>query len=166
MNYVEKIVETIAMVILFTMLLTTTAQVFFRTFLTSLPWTEELARFSYVWLCYTGSAVVLRNAKHIKMDLLDLSKFPRASLLVELLLYLLNIYVLYYITVAGYEYAMTAGRVPASALPIRLRSLYMTIPVGFGLMCLFTLERVLKLVANWYKGGEHREISKEETEGV
>lgn len=44
-------------------------QVFFRYALNSpLAWSEELARFIFIWLVFISSAVVLRDDSHMSMD--------------------------------------------------------------------------------------------------
>ena len=46
-----------------------------------LTWTEELARYLYVWACYLGAAVALRRRSHIAITLVadDCDRASRAS---------------------------------------------------------------------------------------
>ena len=44
-----------------------------------LGWTEELARYMLVTICYLGSAVAVREGAHIRMELLENRLPPRAA---------------------------------------------------------------------------------------
>ena len=43
---------------------------YFAVFGGSLPWVEEFARFTFIWMAFLGAVVALDRAQHIRIDLL------------------------------------------------------------------------------------------------
>ena len=61
------------------MVLVTLAQVIFRYVLAApLPWSEELARYCFVWIVFLGGAVGLSRGTHLGVDLL-VNAFPEVA---------------------------------------------------------------------------------------
>ena len=46
------------------------------------PWTEEVVRYSIVWLVFLGGSIAARRGAHISMDILVVYLPPRAKLFV------------------------------------------------------------------------------------
>jgi TRAP-type C4-dicarboxylate transport system permease small subunit len=46
-------------------------QIFSRTLKMSLTWTDELARFSFIWYCLFGSILTLRAGLHLGIDYIE-----------------------------------------------------------------------------------------------
>lgn len=66
LNSIEDLVTIILSVLLVVIVF---FQVFFRYALNNpLAWSEELARFTFVWLVFISSAVVVRDDSHMSMD--------------------------------------------------------------------------------------------------
>lgn len=66
-------VETFLCVILFAaMIVITCLQIIFRHVGLGVAWTDESARYLFVWLIYIGSIKAVRGRKHLKVDILNL----------------------------------------------------------------------------------------------
>ena len=76
-NGIEKI-ETVIITILFTeVIFVGFAQVLARfVFKSSLPWSEELLRFSFIWLTYMASSLGIMKGTHASVDVI-LDRLPR-----------------------------------------------------------------------------------------
>lgn len=127
-------------------------QVFSRYVLsTPLSWTEEVARFTLVWLAFVGAGFVMARRGHITVDLL-VDLLPRAGKRVvngfAVLVVLIASAVM---TWAGYQLAMmTAGlKSPAAGLP--MTALYSAVVVGF---LLIFIHGVLNTVFDLRHGGD------------
>ena len=71
----EKIMEVLAALCLAFFCITTFAQVFSRFVLKSpLSWSEELARFSFIYMVFLGWAVGVRRGAHYNFDIFGKSK--------------------------------------------------------------------------------------------
>jgi TRAP-type C4-dicarboxylate transport system permease small subunit len=71
-NGIIKIEETLLGILSFVLLSTIFIQVLCRyVFKVSTPWAEEIARYSFVWLSYTGAGVAVARGAHIEINLID-----------------------------------------------------------------------------------------------
>ena len=107
--------------------LATFAQVLFRyVFQTSLAWTEELARFMFIWLAALGAAYAFKKRAHFLLRFLVDKLSPRKQIFVETLavflmagfLLVFTVYAVFYVqSVAGQKSPGTglSKAVPASA---------------------------------------------------
>lgn len=75
-NRVDKVVYSVekflAMVGMISLVVLVTIQVVARYVLqVATPWTEELARYAFLWTTYLGSAMCFSKKKHVVIDLID-----------------------------------------------------------------------------------------------
>lgn len=101
-------------------------------------WTEQLARFSLIWLTFIVAVVVHAERSHIRVDALPMLLRGRARTLIEIAISLVVLVVLVVITKAGFDIAMIGTQV-APALGISIRVFYMALPIGTAAMALVTL---------------------------
>jgi len=66
----KRTLEYLAGILLFFMFLTTFFQVVSRTFQISAVWSEELARLTYVWMVFLGTAVLIKDDGLIRVTVL------------------------------------------------------------------------------------------------
>lgn len=105
----------------------------------SLPWTEELSRFAFVWLLMLGASVGLYRQEHFALTLLT-DVLPRvAQRWAELLVYLLELVFIGFLIWYGYAMSeMVWGQI-SPALGLRYAYVYSSVPVGASLMALHVL---------------------------
>ncbi|MBZ4653965.1 MAG: putative 2,3-diketo-L-gulonate transporter small permease protein YiaM [Peptococcaceae bacterium] len=130
-------------------------QVLFRYVLdSSLYFSEELARFMFVWSVFLASAVCFRKKSHAAIELF-VSWMPekvRSMVLVIASLCSLSFFAL--IIVKGIEITqVTQGQV-STALEVPMSYVYAAIPVGGLLMFLYTIEELITQVVNSKKKPE------------
>ena len=65
---VDRINKWVAIFLVVVMTATVLAGVVSRTLGISLPWTQELAEFAFIWLSLIGTVIVYRDKGHILMD--------------------------------------------------------------------------------------------------
>jgi TRAP-type C4-dicarboxylate transport system permease small subunit len=118
-----------------------------------LTWTEELARYLYVWACYLGAAVALRRRSHIAITLVA-DRLPpgpaRATLLGTQALGLLFLLTL---VIQGGQLMAKTHDVLAITLPIPWSAIYLAAPVGGALMALQTIETAWQALREFPRGG-------------
>lgn len=116
-------------------------QIAFRYLLNApLVWTEELARYLYIWACYLGAAVALRRGNHIVITLVHERLPPPAGGLVALGTQALALLFLGAVTVLGVQLMARTHTIEAITLPIPWSAIYAAAPVGATIMFLQTLE--------------------------
>ena len=102
----HKVVRLFLTILLFVLLILLTYQVVSRHFpiLPQILWSEELARFLFIWLILIGSAQAVVADGHFVIDVFENSKnqlwLKMKALFVQVLLLILSIFFLIY----GYEY--------------------------------------------------------------
>lgn len=111
----------------------------------SLSWSEELARYVFIWLIYLGISYGCKLRKHIKIDA-ALYLFPKkVRPLVVILGDILFIVFACYIVYTGFLYAMEQPRyhMHSPALKIPFEYIYMSTVVGFGLTVFREVQTVI-----------------------
>ena len=134
----EKIIITICMGYL---VLVTVLQVLFRFVLKApLAWTEETARYSFIWMTFVGASLASKNASHIRVDMLEnaLHGVPKQVIYWGCQLIFLSFTLT--MTVVGIGMIQTLNAKPqvSPAMKMPMQYLYAALPVGMGL-CSFRI---------------------------
>jgi TRAP-type C4-dicarboxylate transport system permease small subunit len=102
----------------------------------SLPWTEELSRFAFVWLLMLGASVGLYKQEHFSLTLFTDWLSPALRWWCELLVYLAELVFIGFLIRYGYLMAeMVWGQI-SPALGLRYAYVYSSVPVGAVLMAI------------------------------
>lgn len=129
------------------MVAVTLAQVIFRYVIEApLPWSEELARYCFVWIVFLGGAIGLSRGVHLGVDLFvnQLSGPLRRGLAA-----LTNAMVAVFAGTVIYASApvITMNMFQRSpALGVQMSWIYIAIPISMGLIILICAERVLAIL--------------------
>ncbi len=124
------------------------AQVFTRYVLNfTPPWTEELARYSNIWITMLGIGVVLRRKGHIKLDFLETVLTEKGKLKSKMALDVINTAIttifLTFLVYGGFKILKAAARQTAPGLKISLLAVYIAVPIGCLFALLFIIEQIL-----------------------
>ncbi len=108
-------------------------------------WTEELARYLYIWLVFVGTSYAEKEYIHIKIDVLR-NIFPKklrpyAALIGEIILFVFAVYVCY-ISVPYVQGILSRGQY-SQALKISMAFPYAAIPVGFALLAIRVVVNII-----------------------
>ena len=121
-------------------------QVFFRYVLNnSLTWTNEFCRYTFLWVVFIGTAVLLKNDEHIAIDAVLTSVSPKVRNVLLLITYILITVLAGVITVYGAMVVyFTRGSLSSSLrLPINM-VLYLSLPVGMSLTTIVGIQKAVK----------------------
>ncbi|MFZ5942612.1 MAG: TRAP transporter small permease [Bacillota bacterium] len=140
-------VKILTLIVITVMTVSAFLQVIFRyVFAYPLIWTEEVARFMFVWLTFLGSAAAIRTKNHIAMDLL-VNFFPQKMQKFVNLLALAIFFGFCLLLIKQGIFLTTMNMEQTSdALGIPMGYPYLAIPVGGALMAFFILEDMLNLI--------------------
>lgn len=135
-------------VISIVMVLVTLAQVIFRYLLEApLPWSEELARYCFVWIVFLGGAIGFFRGVHLGVDLLVNALPQRLRSILDLLINAL---------IAGFAGTVIYASIPvikmnmfqiSPALGLQMSWIYMAIPVSMGLIALIAFMRIARRIS-------------------
>jgi TRAP-type C4-dicarboxylate transport system permease small subunit len=117
----------------------TILQIIFR-FVLKIPasWTEETAKYAFIWMTFVGSSLGAKIQSHIRVDMLENSLKGTLRLIVNWLNQLIFLAFAVIMTVVGIGMCISLLSRPqlSPALKIPMQWIYAALPVGMGLMCI------------------------------
>ncbi|MGM0874569.1 MAG: TRAP transporter small permease [Bacillota bacterium] len=130
----------------FVMVVVIFLQVFMRYVMTnSLSWSEELARYCFIWLIYIGISYAVKYHRHIKVDAALLLFKDKTKIYFSILSNLLFLIFCVYVVIYGYGIAsqlLSFGQT-TPALHIPTGVVYLAPPVGMGLAAIRLLQNII-----------------------
>jgi TRAP-type C4-dicarboxylate transport system permease small subunit len=134
-------------VILCVMTLSVTWQVVLR-YLFKRPnmWSEEVARFLFVWLVMFGSALAIRYNRHMSIDFIKQKLPVKFQLVLSIVLTVLCMVFVSFIGWQGLKLLSITSRQLSGGLRIPMVYPYLSIPVGSILMLIFFVEYLANLL--------------------
>lgn len=122
-------------------------QVFFRYVIQDPPtWTEELARYLFVWEIFLGAGLAFGRGSHIVVDALMLV-LPQTGR--RLMLILSNTLVLGFLLVLtwqGANMAVLTANTTSTAMGLNMGVVYAALPMGAAVSLLYVLLRLVSLI--------------------
>lgn len=121
-------------------------QVVFRyLFNNSLTWSEELAKFIFIWITFLGSAICLRDKLHLKVDFLVNQLPSKYKMIMETLNTALITVFSGVMTVIGFLWVVNVSGTlsPAMGLPLNI-VFYSAFPVSTALTFAIGVSRLIK----------------------
>lgn len=116
-------------------------------FSNSLSWSEELARFIFLWVSWIGASYAVKERSHFRVEMFaDMIK-GKARKHFELFVLIIWFIFSFFITWYGTELLLflhDSGQFSA-AMEIPMTLPYASVPVGCGLMCVRLLIEIYKL---------------------
>ena len=128
------------------------AQVIFRYVLrNSLTWSEELARYIFVWQIWLGASYAAKINKHINITAAREKMPRRVQVILEALVLVLWAAFAVFMVVKGRDviaYILKSRqRTPALQIPMAVP--YLSVPVGCGLMAFRITENFFRSIPDW-----------------
>jgi len=151
MNVVKSMLDRVltwAVVALFALLVVDVAwQVFARQVLNQPSgWSEELAKYLFIWLGLFGSALVFGERGHIAVDV-AVKKLPQKAQTVLAVVVQLSILTFTGLVLiwGGYSVAKLAWDQNLTGLPVNVGLLYLALPISGVLIAFYTIYHLLRI---------------------
>jgi len=129
------------------MVVVTLAQVVFRYVLGApLPWSEELARYCFVWIVFLGGAIGLERGIHLGVDLFVNLLPPRLRTSLDVLS---NVLIGCFAAAVVYASFPVIGMnlmQHSPAMGVQMSWIYIAIPISMVLIIVITVERIVNIV--------------------
>lgn len=139
--------ETVVAVLMAVMVSTIILQVFCRFVLGNpLSWSEELARYAFVWITFLGAAVAYRHGGHIVVETVVVLLPRRLQAALAWLVDALVVVALLVLLVQGFNIVEVNSNVEATMLEIPMSWVYASVPVSAALMLAYQVERTLRRI--------------------
>ncbi|MDR3259060.1 MAG: TRAP transporter small permease [Fusobacteriaceae bacterium] len=149
------IMSSIALVFLLGFLISVLIQIFCRTFLPKTPsWTEEAARYLFIYMVAFGSSVAVHTKEFVGVDLL-ISYFPRIiNKIIEILTYVgMIVFSSILMKKSVLRFSLIKYRMVSTAMQINMKYIYVSMIVLFGFLIFSYL---LEILLVFVKKGEVR----------
>ena len=164
MKKVTKIYNHFEEILLVTSLVVTVSIIFYQVVMryvfNSAPfWTEEVARYLFIWQIWLGTSIGVRERKHIRIELFGTLLVKTGKLIqrniLEIIIILIWVAFTIFLTVSGIQLLMDQAEkgVVSVALRFPLHYAYAAVPVGCGIVTLRLLSQLLTEFKKVLKGG-------------
>jgi TRAP-type C4-dicarboxylate transport system permease small subunit len=154
-KYLSRGANIVLSILVGLMVLTVLLQVFYRYVLLSpLSWSEELARFTFVWITFLGGAMALGKHLHFGIDYF-VNKFPPK--LRELLEAMTTSLVLVFVIVLFFKGVAVAGAArtfKSAGLGMRMDLVYGVIPLSSLIMAYYAISEIIAAARKFLSRGD------------
>ncbi|MEZ5848660.1 MAG: TRAP transporter small permease [Geminicoccaceae bacterium] len=106
-------------------------------------WTEEIARFCFVWIVMIGSMIAVRDGTHFDVDLLPHSDNPMFERLSRLFVHVMMLVAGLSFIIWGWDFAVLGSRQRSEISGLPMLSIYIAWPVAGIVWALFLAEKIL-----------------------
>lgn len=106
-------------------------------------WTEEAARFCFVWIIMIGSMIAVRDRAHFDVDLLPAPKTPRGKGIAGLVVHVIMLVMAMIFIRYGYDFAKFGAIQTSEMSGINMLSIYIAFPLAGITWTLFLLENII-----------------------
>lgn len=121
----------------------------------SFPWSEELVRYILISSCFLGAPSAYRNNQLARLEIISGRLKGKKFIYYEIVIHLIVLLFSAYLACNTLDYALSPSilnqRSTALHLPVVI--IYMCIPTGMALMCVFAIEKLVGLVKELKRGG-------------
>lgn len=114
------------------MVVITGAQIVCRTWFTALSWSDEVTRYLLIWSTFLGATVVYRHNGHIAVTLLHDAVSKKAAAVLRVLVHVIC-FVLFAVLLRYSCRYFTKLNKTATALPIKMKYIYLCIPISMAI---------------------------------
>jgi TRAP-type C4-dicarboxylate transport system permease small subunit len=112
----------------------------------SLSWSEELARYLFIWQIWIGISYAARNRSHLRILLVKQRMGKKAQDVLEIVVTVIWAGFALFVAVQGFSLVMQIGRFgqKSSALQMSMVYPHLAVPVGCALMVVRLIENTVK----------------------
>ena len=146
-DILRKIVVLFGDIALVLLLCSCLLQVFTRFVLNnSLTWTEELARFLFMWVSFLGGALCVKNWSHARITVVADFVPHKVQIVFRLISYIIIVICCFVLITQGFSLIMTVSSQKSPMLRIPMSVFYGACPVGSIFMGIYAILKIVRWV--------------------
>lgn len=147
-NAMDRALTWLCVVLFAALVLDVVWQVFARQVLNSPSgWSEELAKYLFIWLGLFGAALVFGERGHISVDILARRLPPKVQLVAAVIVQLSILALAGLVLVwGGYRVVSLAWNQKLTGLPLNVGPLYLGLPISGVLIVLYTIYHLIRIL--------------------
>lgn len=104
-------------------------------------WTEEIARFAFIWIILIGSSIAVRDQTHFHVDLLPRFSAEREHILRILLLMFMLLLAIVFV-IGGYQFALFGATQASEISGLPMLTIYIAWPIAGLSWIVFLVEHL------------------------
>lgn len=108
-------------------------------------WTNDVARYSFMWITFMGASVGIKRKKHIVVDVLVNIFPPKAKRICNIVANIVAIGLFGMLAYYGFTLASNLWYTKMATMPVSMGWVYLSLPVSAVFMILRTVEGMIKL---------------------
>lgn len=114
----------------------------------SLSWSEEIARYLFIWQVWLGSSYCVQKSRHIRIDIFTSRLSPRVRQVYEILIALVCIVFCCFLAYKGSLVMSMIARLKQTSPAVRIpmQFIYACVPVSCVLMVIRYMEQIFRLL--------------------
>lgn len=117
------------------------------------PWTEEAARFLFIWIIMLGAAVAVRDGSHFDLDVWPKPKTARARAAGRMVAHIAMLLMALTFVVFGWQFALFGNDQESDLLGLNMLWIHVAWPLTGAIFALFLLEKLAGDLKTW-RGGD------------
>jgi len=118
-------------------------------------WTEEIARFCFIWVILIGSIIAVRDGTHFDVDVLPHSASPLVELTMKLVVHGVMLAVAATFIVWGYDFAILGSRQRSEIASLPMITIYIAWPIAGASWIIFLVEKIRDEITGFLQGRDH-----------
>jgi TRAP-type C4-dicarboxylate transport system permease small subunit len=140
LNKLTKLTDGFMLIALVMMCIVAAIQVFMRfVFNYPLVWSEELARYIFVWIAFIGAGYGVRYHIHICLEFFY-DRFPRLlQKIITVITNAVSIFCFAGLGICGTQFAVSQNSIASSAMGIPMSWVFIALPLGCVLMVFYLI---------------------------
>lgn len=142
-EWLEKLIQLVIILLMTLLVVITLLQVFNRYVLNNpLKWSEEMARYTFVWIVFLSSWYVFKQGGHLGMDFITMRMNDKMKRLVSIFIDLIILFFLIMVIKNAPHLLKLTARQTSAALKLPMLYVYLALPVSAVLM-------VVEILLGW-----------------
>jgi TRAP-type transport system small permease protein len=117
-------------------------------------WTEEVARFCFIWIIMLGSMIAVRDETHFDLEVVPMPKSVRGQALARLLRHGLMLLVALTFVWFGYEFALFGFNQESELTGLNMLAIHIAWPLAGAAYALFLGEKIWQDIGLWLHGDD------------
>jgi len=105
-------------------------------------WTEEIARFCFVWIILIGAMIAVRDGTHFDVDVLPRSSSKMVEFASRMFVHVAILCMALSFLYWGYDFGILGSRQRSEISGLPMLSIYIAWPIAGATWTLFTLEKM------------------------
>jgi len=147
LDSIDKFIEWLSVILMSFMLLLTSANVVGRyVFSKSIFFSEEMARFLFVWVVFLGAAIIIKDKGHVAINFFaERLKGKKSGKLLEIFIGICGFIFITIVFMGGITLSKTMNIYKSPGMQIPMGYVYYAIPIGAGIMMVHHVINFLSL---------------------